>query len=675
MHRLLSCMALVLVVWPALGAGGPPYPLGPVSQLARYDEGELWNEVFTTQIERGFKLHATVAAPGRPNWFGRQEFAGFLTLQTPQGPLFERFARPTEGTRTLICDRDHVIVAKEAEGWRQTVEVCRAYPFVWLSSQTPPDAGNAVTWRLMGYGWAEQAPPETCEFLPFGRETPARVALSTEAEDAVPAGMQIGGPLVVLRFSDEPFALALVFPRSPGVVRAAEDGVEIGITSGEGPDFALAIVPAELGGDDLLRLMPLAFSRPTRQGMSFELQEGTPVVTYATGAEAIGNEWGIEPARVTCLPPTLAMHAPEGALTVDTLQGPISVCPGAQLRVSLAPVADMEEVGPPLGEMPEAWRQRLGSYATEMVDRLRWCGGFSPSEGRPFYDGLTCSGLMTAYPYLPAAMQERVAEAVRRTLDLWWEHMCLDGETGIWYFPEPVPFRPVIDYPEITATLLWPTVQYAALVAPEYPRAIAAQIRNLGATLPLAYDWTGAAYAYPGPEFTHIIAESVMGGFVGCCAMSRLADMAGEAELSAQYAARAALAREAMALLRWREEFGEKGIVSELRRGEIKTGIEAAWDYTMHTWFSYVPALQLPEEDRYGLWRSLEQARWWTYAERSRQRCYDFAHLMAVSRYIDHGQALAKLKVFEDQPFGYEHFDWTPVYALMAYPWLAAGEQ
>ena len=672
MQRLLLCMALALIGPVAQGAGGPPYPLGPVSQLAKYDEGDLWNEVFTTQIERGFKLHATVAGPGRRSWFGRQEFAGFLTLQTPQGPLFERFSRPAEGTRTLICDRDHAIVAKEAEGWRQTVEVCRAYPFIWLSSQNPV-AGEQAVWRLMGYDWAEQAPPETCEFLPFGRETPARVALSTEAESAIPAGTQVGGPLVVLRFSDEPFALALVFPRSPGFVRAVEDGVEIGIASGEGPDFALALVPSELGWDDLLRLVPLAFSRRTRQSIGFELQEGTPVVTHATGAEVVANEWGIEPRPVTCLPPTLAQYAPEGALRVDTLQGPISACPGARVRVPLAPVADLEQVGPPVGEMPELWRERLGTYATEMVDRLRWCGGFAPSEGRPFYDGLTCSGLMTAYPYLPAEIQKRVAEAVRRTLDLWWEHMCLDGETGIWYFPEPVPFRPVIDYPEITATLLWPTVQYAALVDAEYPRAIAAQIRNLGATLPLAYDWTGAAYAYPGPEFTHIIAESVMGGFVGCCAMSRLADMAGAAEPASQYAARAALAREAIALLTWRSEYGESGIVSELRRAEIKTGIEAAWDYTMHTWFSYVPALQLPKEDRCGLWRSLEEAEWWRYSERSRQRCYDFAHLMAVSRYVGRVEAVERLRSFEEKPFGYEHFDWTPVYALMAYPWLAGG--
>jgi len=259
---------------------------------------------------------------------------------------------------------------------------------------------------------------------------------------------------------------------------------------------------------------------------------------------------------------------------------------------------------------------------------------------------------------------------VRKTLDLWWEHLFLDGETGLWYFPEPVPCYPVIDFPEISGTVLWPTVQYAALVDAEYPRQIARQIRNIARTLPMAFDWTGAAYAYPGPEYTHIITESVMGGFVACCALNRLATMIGDTDLADEYAARAAFAREARDLLRWPDAYGETGIVSELRPGEIRTGIEAAWDYTMYTWFSYVPAFSLLEDDVYGVWRNLQAAEWWTYSERRQQRCYDFAHLMAVARYQSREEALEKLKALEDKPFSYEHFDGTPVYALMAYPWL-----
>lgn len=669
MLRPIVALLLLLVV---AVAAQPLYPLGPFSRLAKYPEGMAWNGFFGTHVERGFKLFALVPQLRADGQFGRREYAGFLTLEVDGEALYPRFAQPGDGTRVIACDAQHLVVAKDWGGWSQVVDLRVGYPFAWLQVSVPDPSVRSVTWLLTGYGWADKRGPDVCQWLSPGETAPTTRRIAPGSPDALGIGEQTGGPLVVFKATGEPFQLALVFSRGPERIAPRDDGLALQVPLADGGgSFALAVLPAELGWDEISRLVPVAFARPTDLRSSFGIANGRPWVRLSCAVEAASNAWDIPARPVTPLPPTLADRAPDDALRIPTLFGDVALCPGREVTVSLEPVSRLGEVGPPAGLMPRAWREKLNRYAGDVLAHLRSQGGFTSSRGRPFYDGLTCSGLMLAHPYVDPPVRARAEEAVKRTLDLWWSNLRLDGEVGIWYFPEPAPFLPQVDYPEISGTLLWPTVQYAAQVDGAYPASIAGQIRKLGSTLGLAYDWTGAAYAHPGPEYTHIITESVTGGLVAWCALSRLMDILGQAQLADEYAARAALAHESMKLLRWQPQYPQGGVVNELFPDSIKTHLTDAWCYTMYTWFSYIPAFELPPDETYRLWSTLEREQWWLYSEQSKQRCYDFAHLMAIARFRGLAEALEKLPLFEDRPFGFDYFDSTPVYALMAYPWLA----
>lgn len=649
------------------------YPLGPFSRLAKYPEGHVWNGFFGVQVERGFKLFALTPEPQANGTFGKTEYAGFISLEAEGQPLFQRLVQPGDGTRVAVCDATRLVVAKEAGGYRQSLELARGYPVGWLRAETPAADAGPTKWLLLGWDWAQKQPPDSCRLRLTGDAQPRTVALKS-ATEAVPAGQRLGHPLVLLHDAAGKFELALYLPYPEAQLTAQGDtlAVELPRHDGAPVPLAFALLPAGVDWQTAADLAPHAFTRPVAQDLRFATEDGKPSVTFTSQSEAVPNGWGLAARPTVALPPSLADRAPAGALKLPTLYGDVTLCPGTSQKIALPAVGRLEEIGPPATPLAPKWRARLAQLTAAQLGQLRPAGGFRSSEGRTFYDGLTCSGLMGAYPCLEPEQQQRVAEAVRRTLDLWWKGLRQDGETGIWYFPEPVPAVPVVDYPEITATILWPTVQYAALVDKEYARALAPKLAKLGPALAKAYDWNGAAYAYAGPEFLHLITESFIGGLVAWCAMNRLAEMNGDEAAAGEYAARAALAQESMKLLRWQDRYGTEGVVSEMRPDSLKTGVTNAWDYTMYTWFSYVPAFELPREDVYRVWTTLERTEWWQYSEKSKQRCYDYAHAMALARTFGPQAVAEKLPQFDDRPFGYDYFDATPSYLLMAYPWLAA---
>ncbi len=666
-------LLLTLAAMPALAE----YPLGPFSHLAKYHEGQVSNGFFSVTVERGFKLHAILPGAGDPGMFGRQEYAGFLTLLAGKEPLYLRFKEPAEGTMVERGDAWHICVGKADRSGMQSLDLNVGSPFVTIFGG-PADAQAGSTVLLTGFGWANKPSPRECELKAVGDAAPRKVTLDPGVS-ALPEGAKLASPLVLIRNPKERFQLAFVFTQSPLPIFGEQDGLSLRTPrSLQDRDmtafFAVGILPGEMTWQQAEALVPFALTMPADQEETFAMVDGRAQVRIAIGdSELLKNDWAIPKRPATPLPPTLSEFAPPDAVHLPTLFGDACLCPGKEVTVSLPPVEHMDQVAPPKVDMPAEWRRKLNAYADSVVSTLRPEGGFRPSQGRVFYDGLTLSGLLLALPYLDEPLAGRVKAACRRTLDLWWNGLRQDGETGIWYFPEPVPALPVVDYPEISGTMLWPTVQYAATVDPKYPAALAGKIAKLADSLPKAYHWSGAAYAYPGPEINHIITESIIGGFVAWVALRDLAKMTGQDALSDQCAARAAFARQSMKLLRWRDAYGKTGIVSEMHPDNIKVGIAVAWDYTMYTWFSYVPAFELPRDDPYRIWATLEAEKWWDYSIKSRQRCYDFSHLMALARFQGKAEALKHLPEVADRPFEHDSFDPTEVYALMAYPWLAAS--
>ena len=674
MRKLIVGLVFLLILCTSAFA---EYPLGAFARFAKYPEGGVTNGLFTADVERGFKLEAFLPQAAADGTIGAPGFAGFFTLNVGGKPVYQEFANVGDGTRTLACDDWHTVVAKEGRGWRETMEVSQGYPFMWLTGEMDqaPDAG--IEFLVLGWDWAGLKPPDEGEVIyDIGNTTPTKVKLGEGTTDILPPGRMPGSPLILLKLGDAPYRLALVPAVAPNLVQLRGGDLTVRLPHQKGKAMmAAAVVPAAWSYAEVQRLLPIAFAKPTSHKMEFGAEGGKPTVRISTTTETIPNSWAIKGQTVTILPPVLAGRIPfealpERPLLLPSLLGDVEMCMGGQVTIGLDPVARISDIEAPAAKMKPEWSAKMNAYAAAMCDHLRGEGGFISSGGRTFYDGLTCSGLMSARPYLTPENRKRVDEAVGRTLDLWWNGMRQDGETGIWNFPEPVPGRPIIDYPEISATILWPTVQYAAAVKPEYAKSLMPKIAKLAPSMARAYDWNGAAYAYPGIEFTHIITESVIGGFVAWCALNRLATIAGEPKLAAEYEARAALAKESMKLLRWRNDYPAGGIVSEIYQGRIKTKITDAWCYTMYTWFTYVPAFELPKEDTYNVWTTIEREKWWLYSEQSHQRVYDFSDAMAIARTFGAPAALEKLPIYEDRPFQYDNFDGTPVYALMAYPWL-----
>ena len=652
------------------------YPLGAFAHFAKYPEGGVTNGLFSAYVERGVKLEAFLPRPAGDGTIGAGGFAGFFTLNIGGKPAYQSVVNVGDGTRTLACDEWHTVVAKEGRGWTETMEVSQGYPFMWLTADVDEAPAAGIEFLAIGWDWAGLKPPDEAELiLDLNNTTPTKVKLGEGTTDILPPGRMLGWPLILLKLGDAPYRLALVPSVAPNLVQLRGGDLAVRLPHQNGKAFmAAGVVPAAWSYAEVQRLLPIAFARPTSRKMEFGSAGGKPTVTIKTTAEAIPNSWAIKGQETTIVPPVLAdgaaAGAPADALRLPTILGDVAFVPGKEFTATLEPVARISDIEAPAAKMKPEWQAKMNAYAAAVCDHLRGQGGFTSSGGRTFYDGLTCSGLMSVRPYLTPENRKRVDEAVGRTLDLWWEGLRQDGETGIWNFPEPVPGKPIIDYPEISATVLWPTVQYAAAVKPEYAKSLLPKLAKLAPSMARAYDWNGAAYAYPGIEFTHIITESVIGGFVAWCAMNRLATIAGEPKLAAEYEARAALAKESMKLLLWRKEDPAGGIVSEVYQGRIKTKITDAWCYTMYTWFTYVPAFELPKDDRYNVWNTLEREKWWLYSEQSHQRVYDFAHAMAIARTFGVPAALEKLPIYEDRPFNYDSFDGTPVYALMAYPWL-----
>jgi hypothetical protein len=244
-----------------------------------------------------------------------------------------------------------------------------------------------------------------------------------------------------------------------------------------------------------------------------------------------------------------------------------------------------------------------------------------------------------------------------------------DARTGVVVFPEPVMPSAVVDYPEISSTLLYPTAAYAQLVDRNYARQIWPKVARLAATVGRAYDITGSAYAHAGPEYVHVLTESTVGGYLCYASLFHLARLAGEGEAAKAFRARACWAFAAMDLYRWREEYGKGGILSQIFGHGLYVEPQLAWDYTMFTWFSWCPLWSLPAGDPYHVFEVLEQQRWWLYWRDSRQLAYDWSHFMAFVRFGEPAKGLAHWDEILTHEPTFDNFDTIALYRPLARAW------
>jgi hypothetical protein len=652
----------------------PELKLGRFSQVISQREGYIWNIHYAVYVERGFKVFAILPQRG-DDAFGKSLYAGFLTLLIDDQYLYPLFSDPKDGTEIIEADENHIIVAKSAStpdlNAKTFCEIWIGYPYLRFWAEIEPKRNLHIQYVLTGYPWAELTAPSNW-ILPNGE-------IKEVKEGYILAPGENREKSYIAFHSSEPATFLFFFTRPPLSIFKNESEIRISFSNSlqpgrkyNLPPLYYAVLPSayEAIKNELLeKLWRSCFSPPETIETKFGKDDKGAFVQYQAFFKKEKGDFPVNPLKILPIPPTLNELA-KPSFTIPSLLGDVEYIEGEKSRIYLPIPPNLNSLTVKFPPLPKEKQEIVENNLKEILRNQNPDGTFSFSRGRPFYDGLTASALVQLYPILSSPLKEDVAKAVRKCLDYWWGRFEKDDKSFIYWFPEPPPSIPQVDYPEITSTLLYPTAAYAQLVDRKYISQILDKAVQLTKTLPSAYDWTGSAYAFPGPDYLHIIVESTVGGYLAYASLYHIFNMAGRKDLADELFARASFAFRAMELYRHRNEYGEDEIVSEIKWDSFKIKIEIPWDYTMYTWFSFIPLWWLPKEDIYNLWNTLEREKWWRYYEKSSQRAYDYADLIAIHRFKkdDWRKYLAE---FEDKPFAYDYFDSTPVFAVIAYPWLA----
>lgn len=656
-----------LLAWMPVEAGpDAPVPLGRFAQPSLTGAGTLFNLNHNTIVERGFKL--LYLAPQRcgERW-GAPTFAGFFTvLLNGETAAYTLLDTAEKGSKTLLAAATLGRYAKDFAGdfgrVRLVCEEALGRPLVRLSAEMEAK-GNPlrVEWLLTGYEWAGQTTPTHWEWWLNGDLSVLRP--DGEGRLALPPGEGF-----LLAWNEgQPYTLALLPTTRPEQVVVEPSGVRFRFASsdvapnsrGALPDFYAAALEAH-PADSLLALLPALARAAQELDKELGWMRQEPFVRF---------RWrGNEPQAFLPIPPPFATRV-KSAATQETPLGPVGFVPGNEVTIPLSIPPNLERLTETFTALPAEERTPVEADVKALLSHQKEDGQFTFSLGRPFYDGETVGVLIQLAPLLEEPLRGQVVGAVRKTLDFWWGRLRTDARTGVVHFPEPQMSSAVVDYPEISSTVLYPTAAFAQLVDRDYARQVWPKAAALAATMGRAYDVTGSAFAHAGPEYIHVLTESTVGGYLAYASLYHLAKLAGEAEAAADFRARACWAFAAMDLYRWREEYGRGGILAQIYGDGLVVEPSIAWDYTMFTWFSWCPLWSLPAGDPYHVFDVLKQQRWWLYFRDSRQLCYDFSHFLALIRFGDEAEGLAHWdEILRHEP-AYENYDMTPLYRPLARAW------
>jgi hypothetical protein len=668
----LFWMLFIAAPLPCHGAGERPVPLGRFAQPTLTGVGVLCNFNHNIVVERGFKLLYLAPQRKGERW-GAPRFAGFVSLlvngRTAVHTLIGAKAMG-QGTRTLLAAPTLGRYAKDYAGdFGRAHVICEdaiGNPVVRFSAEAEAKGRAAtVEWLITGWEWDKQAVPRHWEW--WGRGGRQVVALDAQGCIRLPRG---DGFLLAWN-EGQPYTLALLPAARPQEVKVSASGVrlrfaESKVAAGKTralPDLYLACLDAH-SADSLLRILP-ALAQPNEE-LTTEAgwNGGKPWVSY--GRSGRGRQQFIP------VPPPFGARVKTTAVQ-DTPLGRVAFVGGRAVKVGLAMPPNLEHLVADFPPLPPDEKAAIEADVKAILDHQNPNGTFTFSLGRPFYDGQTAGVLIQLAPLVDEPLRGQTIAAVRKTLDYWWGRLMTDPRTGVVVFPEPVMPSAVVDYPEISSTILYPTAAYAQLVDREYARQIWPKAAALGATLPRAYDITGSAWAHAGPEYVHILTESTVGGYLASASLYHLARLAGQGQN--EFCARACWAFAAMDLYRWREEYGRGGILSQIFGDGLFVEPALAWDYTMFTWFSWCPLWWLPRDDRYHVWEVLRQERWWLYFRDSHQLAYDFSHFMALVRFGDPAEGLAHWDEILAHEATFDNFDTVALYRPLARAWKGAREK
>jgi hypothetical protein len=532
-----------------------------------------------------------------------------------------------------------------------------------LSAEFSARLGGPLTveWLITGYEWVKQPPPTHWEW--WGPSGGTLLHVGSDGHLPLPAGTGF-----LLAWNEgQPYTLALLPAARPERVTIRPDGIVLRFAAGRGsrgalPDLYAGVLDAH-PTDALLNLLP-ALARPAQELVTEVGWAGEkPVVRFRFA----GNGAGL----LIPVPPPFSAKV-RGLARQEGSLGPIVFARGPQVEVPLALPPNLDLLTKDFPPLPAAEQAAIESDARSILAYQKEDGQFTFSLGRPFYDGQTAGVLIQLAPLVAEPLRGQIAAAVRQTLDYWWGRLETDARTGVVVFPEPVMPSAVVDYPEISSTVLYPTAAYAQLIDPAYAKQIWPKVASLAATVGRAYDITGTAYAHAGPEYVHVLTESTVGGYLAYASLYHLARLAGETEAARDFRARACWAFTAMDLYRWREEYGKGGILSQIFGHGMYVEPQLAWDYTMFTWFSWCPLWSLPPGDPYHVFEVLEQQRWWLYWRDSRQLAYDWSHFTAFVRFGDPAQGLAHWDEIMTHAPSFENFDTIALYRPIARAWKYA---
>ncbi|UCH36006.1 MAG: hypothetical protein JSV65_06545 [Armatimonadota bacterium] len=661
---------------PSHGNDAAPVPLGRFAQPSLTGVGHLCNLDHNVIVERGFKL--LYLAPERHGErFGKPTFAGFVSLLLNGRIQAHTLVNPDamgEGTRTLLAAPTLGRYAKDyCGGFGQATVVCEdaiGNPVVRFSAECEAaDKPVIAEWLVTGWEWAGQPVPAHWEW--WGSD--GRTVLRQDRRGRL--RLPVGDGFLLAWNEGQPYTLALLPASRPTEVRVGARGVTLRFAESRVPAGAKAALPdlyaAALGAhapDSVLRILPL---------LACPADELVTEVASAGDVPFVRFRWSRRDstAPLPIPPPFSAVilnHPRRKALRLtshDTVFGPVALAQARSVAMALDIPPNLERLTEDFPPVPADDKAAIEVDVKALLAHENDDGTFTFSLERPFYDGQTAGVLIQLAPLLDEPLRGQVVLAVRKTLDYWWGRLTTDERTGVVVFPEPVMPSAVVDYPEISSTVLYPTAAYAALVDPDYAAEIWPKAASLAATVGRAYDITGSAWAHAGPEYVHVLTESTVGGYLAYACLYHLARLAGEPEAAADFRARACWAFAAMDLYRWREAYGRGGILSQYFGDGLFVEPAVAWDYTMFTWFSWCPLWSLPPDDPYHVFEVLRQQRWWLYWRDSRQLAYDFSHFMALVRFGDAAEGLTHWDEILTHEPSFDNFDTVALYRPLARAW------
>ena len=662
---LKSCALIPLSLLPALPTTAQtslPGRLSGLRLVGHRDSVTVANSGYSLDIQKMFKVHA-LTPELKSEVYGQRTYAGAMNLRTPGGEWLNALPADQYSINAVQTGQwlGEATQTAHVGAWTGTLtgKVAVGYPSLWFEYRRTSGEG-AISAGLMGYQWAGRTAPLIWS---AGNLTSlASIPRAAGSSVTIPISATTS-PFFVIYHDAAGITGCLRFAAAPAEMHADDTGLYWSYSpDANNADVEYLPVSAAISDEQIATMADRLKAPPT-------------ALTQAFSSDAAGRPT----LRITATGSNLALPASvtgNAKDVIDTVEGKIGISDANASLTTLPIPPQMEQLVPHFADLAPADQARVNGWIKGILAHQQPDGSFDFSLKRGFYDSMTCCSLAEVYPKLSPSMQAKVKPALRRGLDHLWSNL-KPCETWPAYNVAPEqPFfiKTGVDYPEIMGFTLQATALYCKAVDRSYLATRWPQIARQFDQLRTYTDWTGGAFANPGPDFYQIIPEGSIGGYLGWHALYHLSGMRHDTALAAEAKARAAFAWQAFTTLyAWKPGFGN-AVVNGINNGALEIKGSSPWNYFQYTWFTFLPAFSMPHEDTMHVWAMLDKLPWyeWTGTLKSRQRANDGANLTAFLRsgYPDsvkrHSTALSI------RPVWYDAFDFTPALMIPATYWMQA---